>query len=223
MRSRKSLFFIPLAAALLAGPVLAASIAVVQPGLNGTGNALQVNAAPPGGQAVVISQHPVNERLFTMSFYVNTDTLSTCSAALTCRLFIARTFGNATGPFVDTFRVGLKRIANGAFRIIVWYKTPTSPNPGTWEAVNSFFLNAGGAADTKVTVEYTASSVIGVLDGRIRVFKDDVLADDTGAVLNLPNDIDNSRIGMVTGNILAGATGTFLLDEYVSTRAVAGP
>lgn len=219
--TRTQVVFLTLAASLVAMPALAQnSLQVVQPGLNGTGNALEVtfdNAA--GNQAVVISQHPTNETSFSMSLFIDPVSLDLCRGT-TCRLFVARAFGNRNGGFLDAFRLGVRQFASGDFRVILWYKDSASVNPGTWEQLNGPFFN-GGTNATKFSIEWQSESSDGAGDGIVRISKND----DAGTLVETTtssnfNDIDNARIGHVSGSVRAGATGTALFDEYVSTRSV---
>lgn len=203
----------------LALPALAVppSIAVVQPGLNGTGNALEVTFPTPltGGEAAVISQHPVNEQTFNVSYFIDHDDVSLC-AGVNCRVAHFRAFGNREGFSREHLRYYLRRLNNGSYTAFVWYKDLNSTNPGFWEQAPLFFF-PGSGDPLKIGFEWTGASAAGADDGELRIFRNDV---ETAVVngIDSPFEVDNARIGHAGNAVAAGANGTYTLDEYVSTR-----
>ena len=213
--------FVVMVASLLAGPVFGqVSIGVTPPGggLNGTNHSLEVTyPGGVGGEAVVVSTHPTNERTFNVSFYINANNIDLCTGPA-CRLFIYRAWGNREGSISDVMRVGLKQQASGDYRVLLWYKDRDVVGNGSWVQINGPFLS-NGTTDHKITVEWTAASD-GADDGTIRILRDDVLVNAAHAVIdkNMPFDIDNNRMGHTNGAVRSGATGSMFMDEFVSTR-----
>ena len=215
---RATLAFV--AVALCVSPLYAAPSIAVTPaggGLNGTNHSLEVTFDGDPGEAVVVSEHPTDERTFNMSFYLNANDISLCIAP-NCRLFVARAWGNREGPIRDAFRVAL-RLTNFGYRIVLWYKDRDSVNPGDWEQINGPFL-VNGTTDVKLTVEWIAASALGANDGTARILINDVLAQPSHEVtgINNPLEVDLVRFGHTNGAVRAGALGSLFLDEYVSTR-----
>jgi hypothetical protein len=182
--------------------------------MNGTNFGLEVTLDGTAGAAVVISQHPQNERTFNVSFYINPNNLTMASGP-NGYLWLFRSQGNRLGPIQEAYRVGLKKTPTGFYLAVVWVRDLNSPNPGHWVTAGQWFFGSGSTA-TKVGVEWTAASDL-VDDGSIRVFKNDVQqASLTGLANRL--EVDNARLGHVAGSVQTGATGSVYLDEYVSTR-----
>lgn len=205
---------------VIAVPAMAANTQAVTAacGLNGTGNGLAITLDGSANQTYVVSQHPVDEKTFNVDFRLNLNTLDIPNDT-----FFVITRGIQTGVGArQNFRLQIRRRASGVYAmfLLAW---DTRASESRIRFVQGTPI-ANPTADDKWRFEFIASTFPGAFNGTLRLLQNDVVRIEK---TNWPNngEIDQIQFGFPSSGVLIPtggstplATGTYCLDEYVSTR-----
>lgn len=197
------------------------SLTVVQPGINSTGSALQVNLDDTSTTVYVETQEPSGETHYKIRFWVDPTDLANLAPNTSLRIGAVNstTFGQRLVFF-------LRHDAPGTapqFQVNAWGLQDTG------EPANYTFLrgvNVGpvsGAVPNQVEIEWTRSSGAAQADGVFRIQR--ITPGNTGVNQQLSNltmynfTVDDARFGVLAGSgtNMLGA-GSFKFDEFESYR-----
>lgn len=169
--------------------------------LNSTSFGLQVNVdSPSADSAFVTSDHPSDETHYLMRMRFKPGPGFTMTQTANANYIRIAQLRRDVGTSNVCMVVFLKRsVANGNYRINVWYRKDTT----VFGNAGEFFLTTFGApVEKQLEFEYTRGN--GSNNGRIIARLDGVQQFDTGAVL----DNDNYPIGKLDMGYLYSATDT---------------
>ena len=214
-----------LAFVCMSGAALAANgIAVNAPGLNSTGNKLQVtvDGTVASTNAFVKTDHPNGETHYRMRFWIDPSSLPIVEGnAGTNHIRYFRVNDQNLGPdtALGTFIVGFitKSIDDHSYHWITWVKE----NDLVFRSRGNIFLGTGGGdIPAQLEVEFTQGNNVAnnicmrKLNGTVQT-----ICRGVGNNLQLSNgDVDFVDIGMFTNSNPSNISGNWKFDEFESYR-----
>ena len=212
MKFAKILFTAVLA--VLVVPVLVSANSIQVTGsaaMNSTNFGLEVTPNGTSTKAYVQSDHPQTETTFNVEFYISSNDVVLENNKL---LDIFRAFSSTPVNHLQVQFQWKDRTSN--YKIWVWARENSDVNSGKPRFIAKITLVP--ATENLFRVEWAA----GDGNGYARVYKNGGLKGEVATLTNDEHDVEYVRLGLPKGSLGncpgGGCTGSFFVDEYVSTR-----
>lgn len=207
--------------ALAAAAHAANTLTVVQPGINSTGNALQINLDDTSTNVYVETTEPTAETHYKIRFWIDPTNLSNLAPNTSIR--IGAVNSTAFGQRLVFF---LRHDAPGTtpqFQVNAWGLQDTG-EPASYTFLRGVNMGpVSGAVPNQVEIEWTRSTGSGQANGIFRIQR--ITPGNVGVNQQLSNltmfnfTVDDARFGVLanSGTNMLGA-GSYKFDEFESFR-----
>jgi hypothetical protein len=180
--------------------------------MNGTNFGLEITPDGTSTKAYVQSDHPSGETTYNFEFYIDFNDLVTKHGK---QFTIVEVFRNSPVK-KHLFVFAVWRSDLGKWKISVKHRENTAVANDKKQYIGRITANAGAPMVLRVEL------VTGAGDGSVTIYKND---NQKGQKTGLTNDdriVDKIRVGLPLGSEnkcpVGGCTGSFYIDEFVSTR-----
>jgi hypothetical protein len=158
-----------------------------------------------GSDAYVQSDHPAAETTYNVTYRIDPNGIALPGTKYFV-VFNARK--DTAGHALHILHYMRRNAGETQWKLIVWVREDTAGFP--WQSVANFRINP----DTEVKMEWGA----GAGSGFIRVFKNGVLKGQATGLQNNSYNVDQVQFGTTFATTAGAVSGSYFLDEFLSTR-----